>query len=189
MDPTPRSDRRFSQSGKLSQELTTRETRTVAAMRLGHDGLETAARPPRDTFDRSASRSARNPRLPAALQLRGWDSNPQPTDQQSGLSCPDAFQDGRPCSVSACRERCSIPTRPESNGGSRRQVPSRVASARRPLQTPQQVHQRLILIYGLEDFLGDVDANLERKHRDPACGCGPTHGELVPRTAPETLSQ
>jgi hypothetical protein len=65
---------------------------------------------------------------------------------------------------------------------------SRVASARRPLQTPQPVHQRLILIYGLEDFLGDVDANLERKHRDPACGCGPTHGELVPRTAPETLS-
>jgi hypothetical protein len=84
--------------------------------------------------------------------------------------------------------RCSIPTRPESNGGSRRRVSSRVASARRPLQTPQPVHQRLILICGLEDFLGEVDGNLERKHRDPTCGCGPTHGELVPRTAPETLS-
>src|SRR6266540_1880404 len=76
--------------------------------------------------------------------------------------------------------RCSIPTRPESNGESRRRVLSRVTSARRPLQTPQPVHQRLILMYGLEDSLGDVDAKLERKHRHPACGCGPTPRRISP---------
>jgi hypothetical protein len=41
---------------------------------------QTTAGPPRDTFGRSVSPSARNLLLPAALQLRGWDSNPQPTD-------------------------------------------------------------------------------------------------------------
>jgi hypothetical protein len=66
--------------GKLSQELTTREARTRAVFWRRHDELETAAGPPRDTFGRSMSPSARNRLLPAALQLRGWDSNPQPTD-------------------------------------------------------------------------------------------------------------
>jgi hypothetical protein len=65
---------------EVSWELTTRMARTAAVIWRRHDGLETAAGPPRDTFGWSVSPSARNRPLPAALQLRGWDSNPQPTD-------------------------------------------------------------------------------------------------------------
>jgi hypothetical protein len=46
--------------GELSQELTTREARTGAAIWRRHDELQTAAGPPRDTFHRSVSPSARN---------------------------------------------------------------------------------------------------------------------------------
>jgi hypothetical protein len=60
----------------LSLKLTTREART----RRGENRSQTAAGPPRDTFGRGVKPSARNRLLPAALQLRGWDSNPQPTD-------------------------------------------------------------------------------------------------------------
>ena len=66
--------------GELSQELPTGEARTGAVIWRRHDELETAAGPPRDTFGRSVNPSVRNGLLPAALQLRGWDSNPQPTD-------------------------------------------------------------------------------------------------------------
>jgi hypothetical protein len=48
--------------------------------RLRHDDLETVAGLPRDTFHRGGRRTARHRSLPARLQLRGWDSNPQPTD-------------------------------------------------------------------------------------------------------------
>jgi len=37
-------------TAEVSLELTTREARTAAAMRLRRDELETAAGPPRDTF-------------------------------------------------------------------------------------------------------------------------------------------
>jgi hypothetical protein len=75
-------------TGDLARELTTRVVTgtnnsrgaKVAGTRRGENRSQTAAGPPRDTFGRSASRSARNSHLPARLQLRGWDSNPQPTD-------------------------------------------------------------------------------------------------------------
>jgi hypothetical protein len=44
--------------GELSQELTTREARTGAAILRRRDELETAAGPLRDTFGRSVNPSA-----------------------------------------------------------------------------------------------------------------------------------
>jgi hypothetical protein len=86
-EPRPASPLRLT-TGDLARELTTRvvtgtnnsRAAKVAETRRGENRSQTAAGPPRDTFGRSASRSARNSHLPARLQLRGWDSNPQPTD-------------------------------------------------------------------------------------------------------------
>jgi hypothetical protein len=61
-------------------EMTTRDERTCAATGPSENRSRTAARPPRDTFHRSGRRTARQRSISARLQLRGWDSNPQPTD-------------------------------------------------------------------------------------------------------------
>jgi hypothetical protein len=66
--------------GKLSQELTTREARTGAAIWRRHDELETGAGPPRDISFEAAAEQPDTVLYLRGLQLRGWDSNPQPTD-------------------------------------------------------------------------------------------------------------
>jgi hypothetical protein len=58
---------RSSTAGKVVTGTDNSRGMTVAAIWLCHDGLQTAAGPPRDTFGRSVSRSAQKPASTCAL--------------------------------------------------------------------------------------------------------------------------